>query len=207
MKPVETGVGAEGPVDALALRATAGAADALGDVCPQRFALPAAPSVAAAHEGRAVDLAQIDAAFEALAARHDLVVVEGAGGLLVPLTGELDMAGLASRFGLPVLLVARAALGTINHTRLSLEALRSRGLALAGVVISHGPRRIDPADAENLAALRCELGPRLVGEIPPLGAGCSPAPGAIDLDAVLRAIGFAERPHAKSAPARRSQRA
>lgn len=171
MKPVETGVGARGPLDAAALREAAGAEDPIERVCPQRFALPAAPSVAAAHEGRAVDLAALRRAFDTLAARHAFLLVEGAGGLRVPLTRHVEMIDLAGELGLPVLLVARAALGTINHTLLSLEALESRGLLLAGVVISHADGAISEPDAENLDALRQALGDRKVGELPPLAAG------------------------------------
>lgn len=197
MKPVETGVGPEGPLDAIALRSAAGASDALDEVCPERFALPAAPSVAAAHEGRSVDLARIEAAFGALAQRHDLVIVEGAGGVLVPLSDTLDMAGLASHLELPVLLVARAALGTVNHTRLSLEALERRDLVLAGVVLSHGGHTIDAAEARNLEGLRRELGPRMIGEIPPLRSGGVPEAGAIEFGALLRAL--AHDPSARAA--------
>jgi len=191
MKPVETGVGTAGPLDAIALREASGAADDLAEVCPERFRMPAAPSVAAEQEGRSIDLTRIRACFDTLAARHALMLVEGAGGLLVPLSETLDMAGLAERLGLPLLLVARGALGSINHTRLSLEALSARGLDLAGVVISHGSAALSAADALNLDALRRELGPRLMGEIPPLGPSEVPPPRMIDLDALLRALGHA----------------
>ena len=191
MKPVETGVGTAGPLDAIALRAASGAEDDLAEVCPERFRMPAAPSVAAEQEGRRIDLTRIRACFDTLAARHALMLVEGAGGLLVPLSETLDMAGLAERLGLPLLLVARGALGSINHTRLSLEALSARGLDLAGVVISHGSAALSAADALNLDALRRELGPRLMGEIPPLGPSEVPPPRMIDLDALLRALGHA----------------
>lgn len=168
LKPCETGVGAEGPLDALALRAAAGVDDALGEVCPERFALPAAPSVAAAAEGKAVDLERIRAAARRLRARHEILLVEGAGGLLVPLAPGFAMADLAVELGLPLLVAARAELGTINHTLLTLEAAERRGLALAGVVISHSRGALSEADTRNLAGLRAALGERLVGELPPL---------------------------------------
>ena len=187
MKPVETGVGADGPQDAQALRAATGEADPLADVCPYAFALPAAPSVAAAREGRSIDVTRLVAGFETLAGRHAYVVVEGAGGLRVPLRGRCDMRELAAHLGLPVLLVARAALGTINHTLLSLDALAARGLRLAGVVINHADGRLSDADAENLTELRHELGARLVGEIPWLPAGASPPETALAVAALLRA--------------------
>ena len=165
MKPVETGVSDAGPLDGLALREAAGGGDPLADVCPVQFALPAAPNVAALHEGRAVELQRVIEAFERLVARHRAVVVEGVGGLLVPVSDEVDMAQLAEQLELPIILVARAALGTINHTRLSLEVARQRNLTLAGVVVSHS-QRITASDEKNLAWLRRELGDTLLAEIP-----------------------------------------
>jgi dethiobiotin synthetase len=183
MKPIETGVGPDGPLDALALREAAGSRDELDLVCPQRFALPAAATVAAAAEGKRVDLAAVRSAFAQLAQRHSWMLVEGAGGLLAPAADGLSMADLARELGLPLLLVARASLGTINHTRLALEAAETRGLALAGVVISHGAAALPAADLANLEELRTELGARRIGEIPRLAPGELPDPSGLDLDA------------------------
>jgi len=97
MKPIETGVGKDGPLDAIALRDAAGSIDPLATICPQQFALPAAPNAAADAEDRKVDLAAIDAAYEALAKGRNLMVVEGAGGLLVPIRDDWTMAELARR--------------------------------------------------------------------------------------------------------------
>ena len=179
MKPIETGVGAEGPCDALALREAAGVDDPLETICPQRFALPAAPTVAAEAEGREVDLDAVRAAFAILAARHAALIVEGAGGLLVPAAKDTSMADLAGELGLPLILVARASLGTINHTRLTLEAAEARSLPVAGVVISHANGPLSPPDAANLDALRRHLGDRLVAEIPPLSPGELPSQDTI----------------------------
>jgi dethiobiotin synthetase len=187
MKPVETGVGAAGPLDALALRDSAGCVDPLDDVCPQRFALPAAPTVAADAEQRSVDRGAIRAAFDRLRARHDWLVVEGAGGLLVPAAEDLSMADLAGELALPLVVVARAALGTINHTVLTVEAAERRGLVLAGVVISHAGGALSDADAANLEALRELLGHQLVGEIVPLAPGELPKDDALDLAALIAA--------------------
>jgi dethiobiotin synthetase len=184
MKPIETGVGAGGPRDAIALRAAAGDLDPLDLVCPQRFALPAAPTVAAAAEGRRVDRDAVRRAFAALAARHARLVVEGAGGLLAPAAEDASMADLAAELGLPLLVVARASLGTINHTRLTLEAAAARALPVAGVVISHGAAPLSAADQANFASLRAELGARLVGEIPTLAPGRLPGPRCLDLGAL-----------------------
>jgi dethiobiotin synthetase len=185
VKPIETGVGEAGPLDAIALRAAAGATDPLEDVCPQQFALPAAPTVAAAAERRTVDLGAVERAFARIAERHELVVAEGAGGLLVPAAEGVTMADLARRLELPLIVVARAALGTINHTLLTLEAAAARGLELLGVVISHADGELSPADRANLGALHDALGTRVIGEIPPLAPGADPPPDALDVDRLL----------------------
>lgn len=184
MKPAETGVPVEGPYDARALIEAAGVSDSLELVCPQQFDLPAAPLASARAEGREVDLAAIDSAYQELDRRHECVLVEGAGGLLVPITETLDMAGLADRLELPVLLVARASLGTINHTLLSVQACQQRGLELLGVVFSHTNGPTSAADLCNLDILREMLGNHVLGEIPALGEGEIPGIGAIDLDAI-----------------------
>jgi len=190
MKPVETGVTEAGPLDAIALRAAAGNRDPLDEVCPQRFALPAAPTVAADAEGRSVDIEAVHKAYAALVARHELMIVEGAGGMLVPAADGVTMVDLAGALELPLVLVARAALGTINHTLLSLEVAELRNVTLAGVVISHADGPTSDPDLANLESLRQALGERLVGEIPHLESGTeSPAAeDAIDLGALLHAL-------------------
>lgn len=193
MKPIETGVGAQGPLDAIALAEAAGVADPMELVCPVRLELPAAPDVAAAAEGRTIDLGAIRAACAELRRRHELVIVEGAGGLLVPIGPDFSMAELAADLGLPLLVVARGRLGTVNHTRLTLEVAAARGLPVAGVVVSHGPIPLSSADAANLGTLRALLGPQLLGELPPLSPGASPPAGAIALERLLRAAATAAR--------------
>jgi dethiobiotin synthetase len=188
MKPVETGVPAAGPQDALALCQAAGVDDPLELVCPLRFALPAAPEAAARAEGRRAPLAPIHEAFETLGRRHAFVLVEGAGGLLVPFDARTTMADLARELGLPLLIVARTTLGTINHTQLTLEAIETRGLELLGVVLSHSTGEISPADAENLDVLRRTLGARLIGELPAIGGGAMPTAEEAGLAALIAQI-------------------
>lgn len=193
MKPVETGVDSRGPLDAQALRAAAGNVDPLDDICPQRFRLAAAPTVAAEAEGSKVDLHAIEAAYARLNARHERLVVEGAGGLLAPIAEGVTIADLAARFKLALVVVTRARLGTINHTRLTLEAARRRELDVAGVVISHADGTLSDTDESNLVALREELGALLIGEIPPLATGALPENALLNIDALLeRADGFDE---------------
>lgn len=186
MKPAETGVPAAGPEDARALSAAAGVDDPIELVCPLQFDLPAAPAAAARFEGRRATLAPILDAWATLAARHAFVLVEGAGGLLVPFDEETTMADLAARLGLPVLVVARASLGTINHTLLTLEACERRGLPVAGVVVSHATGPLSEADRENFAVLERALGDRLIGEVPPDADRDRVDPRAAGLEAVLR---------------------
>jgi dethiobiotin synthetase len=193
LKPIETGVGEAGPLDGLALRAAAGDAAPLEEVCPQRFALPAAPTLAANAEGRSVDLEAIRAAHRRLSARHGFVVVEGAGGLLVPAAGDMTMADLARELGRPLLIVARAALGTINHTRLTLEAAAARGLPVLGVVISYVDGPLSAADETNLSGLRRELGSSCLGEIPPVTPSSPPPEEAIHWKRLLKRVEASSR--------------
>ncbi len=189
MKPIETGVPAAGPEDARALRLAAGVDDPLELVCPVRFALPASPEAAAKAERRSVPLAAIRDAHRALARRHAFLLVEGAGGLLVPIDAETDMADLARELALPLLVVTRPTLGTVNHTRLTLEAARSRGLEVLGVVISHATpaEATSEGDRRNLEGLVERLGDDLIGAVghAPGGAGARPAP---ETEAVMKRL-------------------
>ena len=121
------------------------------------FQAPLAPDQAAALEGARIDPARI-----VLPQRPGPLVVEGAGGLLVPLDGATLMIDLARRLGLPIVLAARTGLGTINHTLLSLEALARRALPVAGVVFS------GPDHPANVAAIRRLGGVPILGRIPRL---------------------------------------
>jgi len=103
---------------------------------PFRFAYPASPHLAAEREGREVDPEVINSRYHEMAADHDLLIVEGVGGLLVPLRRNLLLVDLMAQLVLPTLLVAKSGLGTINHTLLSLEALRNRNIPVLGVVFS-----------------------------------------------------------------------
>jgi dethiobiotin synthetase len=105
----------------------------------------------------AIETAVLRAAYEQARSDADLVLVEGAGGLLVPIRSDLDMAGLALELGLTLLVVARSSLGTINHTQLTLQAAAARGLRVAGVVLNDASADVSPAERENLTWLRAEL--------------------------------------------------
>ena len=144
------------------------------------FPEPLAPATAARRAGLpAVDLGKAADTIRALAAEHDLVLVEGAGGLLVELNDThprlRTVADLASELGAPVLTVAAAGLGTLNHTALTLAALASRGLTPWGVVIGSWPGHPDLAARCNLEDLPRVACMPLEGALPEGAAAASPA--------------------------------
>jgi dethiobiotin synthetase len=166
MKPAQSGVVPGEPSDADRLRAASGAVEPLDAICPYAFAAPLAPAVAARVEGREVSLARVLDAARSLAARHAAIVVEGAGGLLVPLTERETYADLAAALGLPAVVVARAGLGTVNHTALTVEALRRRGLAIAAIVLNRTAPDDDPSVPHNAAEIARLTGIAPVATLP-----------------------------------------
>jgi dethiobiotin synthetase len=166
MKPAQSGVTPAEPSDAERLRAAAGGGDPFELVCPYQFEAPLAPGVAARLAGVEISMERILEAARALASRHAALVVEGAGGLLVPLTERESYADLAVALGLPVLVVARAGLGTVNHAALTVEALRSRGLVVAGLVLNRTGPVDDPSVPTNAAELEKLTGARVLATLP-----------------------------------------
>jgi dethiobiotin synthetase len=122
--------------DAEFLAKAAEAPETLEEISPIRFEAPLAPTVAAARAGVETDLEPMWKAWRRLRDAHEILLVEGIGGILCPVTRAMSVADLAKDFGLPLLVVARSTLGTINHTALTIEAARARGLAVAGVIIN-----------------------------------------------------------------------
>lgn len=164
MKPIAAGTDADGSdVDKLIAAGTVTASRDL--VNPYCFSEPVAPHIAAADERRTIDIDVIGAAYKRLADKADFVVVEGVGGFRVPLGEDVDSADLAQALDLPIILVVGLRLGCINHALLTAEAIRARGLGLAGWIAN----RIDPAMArwqENLATLESRLAAPLLGVLP-----------------------------------------
>jgi dethiobiotin synthetase len=142
-----------GKSDAARLLKASQARDALALVRPFHYQRPLAPYAAAEMEGRSFSLKRALACFKALRGRHDGILAEGAGGLLVPYGPGLDGAGLAKALGLPLVVVARPGLGTINHTLLTLEAARSRGLKVHSVVVNGLKGRGGEAEAVSPALI------------------------------------------------------
>lgn len=170
MKPVETGCPRKGGKsfgeDALFLKEMAQCQDEMELINPYALEEPLTPALAAERAGIEIDLGHIKSAFKTLLARHELVLVEGAGGLLSPLWKDLVMADLAKELGLPLLIVSRASLGTINHTLLALYYARKEGIPVLGVVINHTMPVHGLAESLNLEALRRWGKVRVLGVIP-----------------------------------------
>ncbi len=164
-KPYESGCASlSAPSDALAMRSAAGSGLPVDAVCPHRFRAPLAPGVAARRLGREPDWDVTLAAWERL--RHGPVVVEGAGGLQVPLDSRHDIIDLIQELRLPVLLVARAGLGTLNHTALSLAALASRNIPVLAVLLSRSTPSRDSSERDNREMLVERHGVPVLGPVP-----------------------------------------
>ena len=168
MKPVAAGAALHGETwrneDAEALYAAASVRAPWEWVNPYCFAPSIAPHIAAQQAGVRIEPARISAAFDELRARADRIVVEGAGGLLVPLNEDVDMADVAGLLGLPVVLVVGMRLGCLNHALLTAEAIAARGLKFAGWVANS----IDPGMAEveaNLALLEQRIAAPCIGHL------------------------------------------
>ena len=164
-KPYESGCASlRAPADTLAMREAAGSTLPVDALCPHRFRAPVAPGVAARRLGKEPDWDVTLAAWERL--RGGTAVVEGAGGLFVPLDSRHDIIDLIATLRLPVLLVARAGLGTLNHTALSLGALAARRIPVRAVLLSRGTPVKDVSERDNRLMLEERHGVPVLGPVP-----------------------------------------
>lgn len=148
MKPYESGcIDRCRPADALALKAAARCDDPLAHVCPYRYRAPLAPGMAAARRREAPSFARVLALVRSFDARHDII-------------------DLIEALNVPVLLVARAGLGTLNHTGLSLEALARRGVSVRAVLLTKVRDAGDPSEQDNAAWLRRRHGVPVLDPVP-----------------------------------------
>jgi dethiobiotin synthetase len=164
MKPVESGCSRQGevliPYDGMFLKQVSHADEPLALVTPCCLESPLAPLAAAEVDGRDLDIVGIGRAFSELSARYEALVVEGIGGLMVPIVKDYYALDLAKEMGLPLVVVARPGLGTINHIMLTVHCALKAGLTVAGIVINytHPP--------EN--SLAEETNPKLLSQISPV---------------------------------------
>lgn len=166
MKPVQSGSSLPGLTDIEFLRSVLGEKEPSSDDCIYNYEAPLSPHAAAALSGETIDPGRIKSAYGRLASSRDIVLVEGAGGLLVPITDDYLMADLARDLSLPLLVVARPGLGTVNHTALTVECARQRGLLVLGVVINAFPHSPGPAELTNPSAIIKQTGAPLLGVYP-----------------------------------------
>src|ERR1700687_993778 len=164
-KPYESGCQDLGaPSDACALREAAKSEDGLDLICPHRFRVPIAPGVAAHRLRREPPFQKTLRAVKVFDNRPR--VVEGAGGLHVPIDSHREVIDLIQALRLPVLLVARAGLGTLNHTALSLGALYRGGVAVRAVLLSCSSPQSDPSERDNPGWIEKRHGVRILGPVP-----------------------------------------
>ncbi|HTN93290.1 MAG TPA: dethiobiotin synthase [Gallionella sp.] len=165
-KPVAAGVDADGMNDdAKALLATSNIPLSYGQVNPYCLHEAIAPHIAASHENIRIELPRIIAAYRELAAKADVVIVEGAGGFLVPLNGKQSVADLARELGLPVIIVVGMRLGCLNHALLTMKAVDDYGVQCAGWIANVLDGAM-PALRSNIDALRACISAPLVGVVP-----------------------------------------
>jgi dethiobiotin synthetase len=168
MKPVESGCGREGevlvPFDGMFLKQSAHMDEPVRLVTPCCFETPLAPLSASEIDMKEVDTAEIRKAFNVLSANYSAMIVEGIGGLMVPVKKDYYVVDMAKEFGLPLLLVARPGLGTVNHTMLSIRCALNEGLEVAGVIFNYSK----PPE-ESLAE---KTNPKLLAQICPVPIIC-----------------------------------
>jgi len=170
MKPVETGCvekdGALFPEDAWRLKSASGCADPIEFICPYRLPEPLAPSLAAERAGVKIDIDHLLALYRDIAARHHITLVEGAGGLMVPMVPGFTFADFARVAKLPILVVAANRLGAINHLLLTLEHASCRDLSAIGYVLNRVAAESSLAAETNREALAGMTGVACLGELP-----------------------------------------
>ncbi len=174
MKPAESGCRNEKghlvPQDAIFLKAAAGSTQSIERICPYRLGVPVAPSVAAAHAAVRIRPDFLVRLCHDMGAAHDLMVVEGAGGLLVPLNSNYTYADLAREIGLAVLVVVGNRLGAINHALLTLEHAACLNLKVSGYILNDMEGEKTPATDTNAETLAEMTRVPRVGRVPFLRA-------------------------------------
>jgi dethiobiotin synthetase len=170
MKPVASGCktikGKNISEDADFLKRVSGVEDDLAVINPYSLMAPLAPSVAARMEKKIVDFKNIKLSYEKLSRRHELVIVEGIGGILVPLNEREVVADLVRYLHIPLLIVVRSKLGALNHTMLTINCAENLGIEIAGIILNH----VEPAHSRIEQSNREELNNftriPILGEIP-----------------------------------------
>ena len=171
MKPIETGVDCEcssaANSDALFLMECGGIEDVLAEVCPIRLKPAASPFQAAMIENRTIQPETILSAYRTLSKKYDWMLVEGIGGVRVPITRDYEVTNLICDLGLPAVVVARMQLGTLNHTLMTLDTLKQNSIPVRGIVFNQTGFEVPDAIERDQPRLIEELsGIRVLGTFP-----------------------------------------
>lgn len=171
MKPVETGCAIKGgllvPADALNLLEISGLNEPLDAVNPYRFRHALSPAAAAEEVNAVISMRKIMSQYKKIENRYDLTIVEGAGGLMVPLYKKYLFIDLIKEMHIPLIIVARPGLGTINHTLLTLKAARDEGITVIGVILNHSNKTVKDASVGSNPLAIASIGKvDILGEIP-----------------------------------------
>lgn len=170
MKPAETGCeemdGTLVPQDAVRLKNVSGSTEPIEKICPYRLREALAPSIAAERAGVKIDIDHLLSVYDEISAKHDITLVEGAGGLMVPLLPSYTYADLACVMKLPVIVVADNKLGAINHLLLTLEHASCKGLGALGYVLNRTSSESSLAADTNREVLAGLTGVPCLGELP-----------------------------------------
>jgi dethiobiotin synthetase len=171
MKPIETGVDSEcsSPAnsDALFLMECGGIEDDLSEVCPIRLKPAASPFQAALIENCSIQPETILSAYKKLSGQYDWMLVEGIGGARVPITHDYGVVDLMRDLGLPVVVVARYPLGTLNHTLMTLDTLKQKSIPVRGVVFNRtGPEAANAIEQDQPRLIEELSGAKVLGEFP-----------------------------------------
>ncbi|MEW6183355.1 MAG: dethiobiotin synthase [Bacillota bacterium] len=181
LKPVETGAvkGPDGlvPGDTRFVSDVLGLEESIDVLCPYRFEHPVSPHLAGRMGKKEFKPQVVQECFKYLEKFYDAVIVEGAGGLLVPLSEKYMVADLARDLGLPVVITARPGLGTINHTLLTIAAALQVELKVAGVVVNRYPEDPDPVVKDNPRAIAKLSGLPVLARVPELDGLDAGEPG------------------------------
>ena len=149
MKPFQSG----DDDDAAILTKAAGVDDEMSLIVPYRFKEPVAPALAAHLQSVEINIEKIVESYSILSSRHDVIIVEGAGGIMVPIidsgSSNYLVSDLIAKLNLPTIIVAKASLGTINHTCLTIEHAKSKNIDVAGVIINGYPDKPSLAETHN----------------------------------------------------------
>jgi len=170
LKPFESGCsivnGELVPEDALFLKDMSGCPEDMNVICPYRMKLPLAPGVAAEIEGVTVGPGRIKSIFQVMEKKYETVLVEGAGGLMVPVTGDLLTADLIKLLGLPIIIVSRLSLGTINHTLLTVKHALACGISVAGIILNQVTFETGKAEQTNPEVIKRFSKIPILGQVP-----------------------------------------